>query len=127
ASTAERQLWSIWIGYLIGCVAVVFAGRQIIPDEDVYRTRLYVLWSLLAGLAFFGMGGSYWGWCYALGLAFFGLAIALPVFGPEVAPLGYGGLWAVSLVAMGLHLRRLAAETEAEAPTQGDASEINRK
>src|SRR5947209_7668399 len=114
ASTAERQLWSIWIGYLIGCVAVVLAGRQIIPDADVYRRRLYLLWSLLAGLAFFGMGGSYWGWCYAFGLAFFGLAVVLPKVWPEVAPLGFGGMWAVSLVSMGLHLRRLAVEAEAE-------------
>jgi hypothetical protein len=118
ASTAERQLWSIWIGYLIGCVAVVLAGRQIIPDADVYRTRLYVLWSLLAGLAFFGMGGSYWGHCYAFGLAFFGLAVVLPKVWPEVAPLGFGGMWAVSLVSMGLHLRRLAAEAEAEAASE---------
>jgi hypothetical protein len=115
ASTAERQLWSIWIGFFIGCVAVIFIGRQFVPDGDVYKTRLYVLWSLLAGLAFFVMGGSYWGRCYAFGLAFFGLAVVLPALAPALTPLGFGGLWAVSLVSMGLHLRRLAADAEAEA------------
>jgi hypothetical protein len=115
ASTAERQLWSIWIGYFIGCAAVTLAGWQIIAETDVYRTQLYVLWGLLAGLAFFVMGGSYWGWCFAFGLAFFGLAVALPALRPQFAPLGFGGLWTVSLVSMGLHLRRLAAQAEAEA------------
>jgi serine/threonine protein kinase len=114
SSTAERQLWSIWVGYLIGCLAVVAAGKQIISQEDVYRTHLYVLWSLLAGLGFFAMGGGYWGWCYAFGLAFFGLAMVIPALPQELAPLAFGGLWAAALVSMGLHLRRLAAETESE-------------
>jgi tRNA A-37 threonylcarbamoyl transferase component Bud32 len=113
ASTAERQLWAIWVGYLIGCVAVVLAGNQMF-EGDVYKTRLYVLWSLLAGLAFFGMGGSYWGRCYAFGAAFFALSVLLPRFSPEYAPLAFGGLWAVVLAWMGLYLRRLAAEAEAE-------------
>jgi hypothetical protein len=113
ASTAERQLWSIWVGYLIGCVAVVLAGRQVF-EGDEFKTRLYVLWSLLAGLAFFVMGGSYWGRCYAFGMAFFALAVLLPWIPQEFAPLGFGGTWVVALVWMGLYLRRLAAEAEAE-------------
>ena len=126
ASTAERQLWSIWIGYLIGCVAVVLAGQQVFVGDE-YKTRLYVLWSLLAGLSFFVMGGSYWGRCYAFGLAFFGLSVLLPKMAQEYAPLGFGGMWAVALVSMGLYLRRLAAEAEAErgqtnaAPTEHSA------
>jgi hypothetical protein len=113
ASTAERQLWSIWVGYLIGCVAVVLAGHQMF-EGDIYKTRLYVPWSLLAGLAFFVMGGSYWGRCYAFGLAFFVLSVLLPMIPQEYAPLAFGGTWTVSLVSMGLYLRRLAAEAEAE-------------
>jgi hypothetical protein len=115
SSTAERQLWAIWIGYLAGCVAVVLAGRHpgFLPGGDDYKTRLYVPWSLLAGLAFFVMGSSYWGRCYAFGVAFFVLATLLP-YKLDWAPLGFGGLWAAALVSMGLHLRRLAAEAEAE-------------
>jgi serine/threonine protein kinase len=120
-STAERQLWSIWIGYFIGCVAVVIAGRfpAFVPAEDVFHTRQYVLWSLLAGLAFFVMGSSYWGRCYAFGLAFFLLAALMP-WKLEWAPLGFGGLWAVSLLLLGLHLRHLAAEAETPAPSTDD-------
>ncbi len=67
------------------------------------------------------MGGSYWGRCYAYGLAFFGLAVLLPRVPEQYAPLGFGGLWTVALVSMGLHLRRLAAEAEAEgAPPSPD-------
>ncbi len=117
---AERQLWSIWVGYLIGCIAVVLAGQQVF-DLDPYKTPLYVLWSLLAGLAFFAMGGSYWGRCYAYGLAFFALAALLPRMPQEYRPLGFGGLWAVALVSMGLYLRRLAAEAEADAAAPPDA------
>ncbi len=116
ASTAERQLWSIWIAYLVGCVAVVIAGRQFIPETDVYKTQLYILWSLLAGMALFVMGSSYWGRCYAFGLAFFGLAVLIPSLPVELAPLGFGGLWVVALVSMGVHLRQLAAQAEAEGP-----------
>ena len=125
SSTAERQLWSIWIGYLIGCVAVVLAGQQFIPAEDPYKTQLYILWSLLAGLSFFVMGGSYWGRCYAFGLAFFGLAVLIPALPPALAPLGFGGLWMVSLLSMGLHLRQLAAESESDnppSPLEGEGS-----
>jgi hypothetical protein len=116
-STAERQLWSIWIGYLIGCAAVVVARRQLIPPDDVFKTHLYVLWSLLAGLSFFVMGGSYWGHCYTIGMVFFAVSVLIPLKW-DWAPLAFGGTWAVALVAMGRHLRRVAAEAEAEAPAE---------
>jgi hypothetical protein len=117
SSTAERQLWSIWAGYLIGCVAVVLVGKHpgFLPAGDDYKTRLYVLWSLLAGLAFFVMGSGYWGRCYVFGMAFFALAALMP-YKLELAPLGFGGLWTVSLLSMALYLRRLAAQAEAESP-----------
>jgi predicted Ser/Thr protein kinase len=120
ASTAERQLWAIWVGYLIGCVAVVLAGGRLF-EGDIYKERLYVLWSLLAGLAFFVMGGSYWGFCYAFGLAFFGLSVLLTWLPQQYAPLAFGVLWVAALVSMGLHLRRLAAEAEEEAPVLAEA------
>jgi predicted Ser/Thr protein kinase len=110
ASTAERQLWTIWIGYIVGCVVVVIAGRQLL-DDDPRRHTFYVSWSLLSGLAFFIMGSSYWGRCYAFGAAFFVLAAVLPRM-LEWAPVGFGTLWATALLAMGLHLRRLAREAE---------------
>jgi hypothetical protein len=61
------------------------------------------------------MGGLYWGRYYALGLAFFLLALLLPLH-LTWAPLEFGGLWAGALVAIGLHLRRLASEAAREAP-----------
>ncbi len=114
SSTAERQLWSIWIGYLVGCIAVALAGRYpFLSADDLYKTRLYVPWSLLAGLAFFVMGSAYWGWCYAFGLGFFVLAVLLP-YRLDWAPLGFGALWTVILLALAQHLRRVAQQAETE-------------
>ena len=109
SSGAERQLWAIWIGYLIACLVVVIAGRQVLDDSDPYKMTLYLFWSVLSGLAFFAMGGSYWGRCYALGLAFFLLACVLPLK-LEWAPVGFGSLWTLSLLLIARHLRRLADE-----------------
>ena len=95
ASTAERQLWSIWIGYLIGCAAAVAAGHSLFPDSDQYKSRIYDVDCLLAGMAFFIMGSSYWGRCYVFGLAFFALAALLAVINAwRISPLAFSGLWA---------------------------------
>ncbi len=116
ASTAERQLWAIWLGYLVASFAVVFALGPFIPADDTHRHFLYIPWSLLSGLAFFVMGGSYWGRCYPLGGAFLLLAALLPGR-LDWGPLGFGTLWTAAMLSMGLHLRRLAAESEETPPT----------
>ena len=92
----------------------VVAGRPLLGPEDPHKTALYVPWSLLSGLAFFVMGGSYWGRCYAFGLAFFALAALLP-WRLAWAPLLFGALWTVALLSLGLYLRRLAADGEGTA------------
>jgi tRNA A-37 threonylcarbamoyl transferase component Bud32 len=114
-TTAERQLWSIWVGYLsaYGVSALLshlLTWRQILAPgvaAPAYWRELvfYPTSSLLSGLAFFVMGSSYWGQCYTLGLAFFALAAAMPLH-IEWAPLEFGLLWGVALAAVGLHLRR---------------------
>jgi serine/threonine protein kinase len=107
SSSAERQLWAIWVGYLIACLVASIAGRQVMGDTDPFKLKLYLFWSMLSGLSFFAMGGSYWGRCYALGMAFFLLACVLPLK-LEWAPLAFGSLWTLSLLLIARHLRRLA-------------------
>jgi serine/threonine protein kinase len=109
SSSAERQLWAIWVGFLIACLGVSIAGRQVLGDTDTFKHKFYPFWSLLSGLGFFAMGGSYWGRCYAIGLAFFLLACVLPLK-LEWSPLGFGGLWTLSLLLIARHLRQLADE-----------------
>jgi predicted Ser/Thr protein kinase len=107
ASAAERQLWSIWIGYLVASVVVVVAGRLMETDQHpLDELALFPVWSTFAGMAFFAMGGNYWGRCYAFGVAFF-VAAALMPFALHWSSLIFGGLWAFALGAIGLHLMRL--------------------
>src|SRR5262249_22146872 len=74
-TAAERQLWSIWIGYFLAFGTVALISWQL-PGAGAGADRpLPSLWSLypysavLAGLAFFVMGSAYWGGCYLIGLA----------------------------------------------------------
>src|SRR5262249_42337757 len=69
ATVAERQVWSIWIGYLVAYGTsnlvsralirhgVLSAGPAAAPGwEEVVR---YPIAAILSGLAFFVMGGSF--------------------------------------------------------------------
>ena len=115
-TVAERQLWSIWIGYLASSSVLVLLARQLAGTEHALdELTLYPLWSLLGGLAFFVMGGNYWGRCYAFGLAFFAAAVLMPLK-LEWAPLAFGLLWSACLTALGLHLRRMGREETASKP-----------
>ena len=119
SGSAERQLWSIWGGYLAAFVAGAGVNRLLIAAgvvgggpaaprgwEDLLA---YPFSAVLSGLAFIVMGGLYWGRYYAVGLAFFILAALMPLQLGD-APLAFGLLWTACLVGIGLHLRRLGAE-----------------
>lgn len=127
-TAAERELWTIWIGYFIANGVAIVATRLLVGRLDVLdptanaptligETLPYPFISLTAGLAFFTMGSNYWGKCYAIGLAFFAAAFLMP-FHLEWAPLEFGLLWWASLTALGLHLRRLARQAAAEKDAQ---------
>jgi hypothetical protein len=109
STTAERQLWSVWIGYIVGSVLIAVSGwREFTPDQT-YHMAEYPFFAITAGMAFFFLGSSYWGWCYAFGLAFFALSV-LMLFTPEWSVLEFGALWAVCLVILGTRLRWLAKD-----------------
>ncbi|MFN4260318.1 MAG: serine/threonine protein kinase [Gemmataceae bacterium] len=116
-SMAERQLWSTWIGYLIACTLVNVIGRELTPPgQRLNELTLYPWWSLLTGVAFFVMGSSYWGRCYAFGALFFVLAVIMP-YNLMLAPLGYGILWSITFLCIGLHLRRLGKSQPGMTPS----------
>jgi hypothetical protein len=126
-SAAERELWTIWIGYFLTYFFVVIVVRglsflEIVqtslssPIKDYFHELLpYPFISLISGLAFFIMGANYWGRCYAIGLAFF---VAGPVMVLDMAysPLIFGFLWGVALVTVGMHLRQQSLRVAAERP-----------
>ncbi len=109
ASTAERQLWTVWISYVLTCTVVARLLRGMFGEEALYEGKTYPFFCAITGLAFFVLGSSYWGMCYALGLAFFVLS-GLLLLDPLWGPLAYGGLWTAALLTVGLRLRKLGQE-----------------
>ena len=114
-SSAERQLWSIWIGYMMAfAMSGLVSLMELTPGNHWDELALYPFSAILTGLAFFVMGSNYWGQCYTLGLAFFALAAVMPLR-MGLAPLEFGTLWSISLTVIGLHVRRRGAERGEEA------------
>ncbi|HVS37565.1 MAG TPA: serine/threonine-protein kinase [Gemmataceae bacterium] len=107
STTAERQLWSVWIGYIVASVLIALSGWTEFTGEKAYQA--YPYFTITAGMAFFFLGSSYWGWCYAFGLAFFALS-GVMLLDMRWAVLEFGALWAVCLLILGTRLRWLAKE-----------------
>jgi predicted Ser/Thr protein kinase len=112
-TTQERQLWSIWGGYVVSCTVVGLSNRLLVGWDASVEMRLYPALCCLTAVAFFATAASYWGWCYVFGAAF--LALAFPIGAdPTWGAVEFGGLWAAALVLVGVHLRRLAAAERQE-------------
>jgi serine/threonine protein kinase len=119
-NAAERQLWSLWLGYIAAYEISVFIFSELraqgltIPGlaraGDLLR---YPTSAVLSGVVFFAMGSSYWGRCYAVGMVFFVLAALMPLH-LRWSPISFGLVWAVILVVIGFRLRRLGQRLQAE-------------
>jgi hypothetical protein len=128
-SAVERELWTIWCGYL-GALAVNWLVLRLLQKQGLLvalpgaphgwnELLIYPSMTVLSGMAFFIMGSNYWGRCYAVGAAFFVLAVMM-AFYLEYAPLAFGLLWSVALTGMGLHLRKLGDKQEEAKALPGD-------
>jgi predicted Ser/Thr protein kinase len=132
STPAERELWTIWIGYFgtyftaILVTRLLFRFEVLVPGPAMpehWRECLpYPFLSLTAGLAFFVMGADYWGRCYAFGAVFWVVGAAL-TFHLALAPLVFGLLWFATLTMLGLHLRRVGRQAEQPAKTEPPASQ----
>ncbi len=119
---AERELWTIWLGYFCTYVSVLAVTRLLFAFDVLAAGKNmpghwqeclpYPFLALVVGLAFFIMGSNYWGRCYLLGAAFWVAGVLMPVY-LSLAPLGFGLLWFVALLTLGLHLRRLGRAASA--------------
>jgi serine/threonine protein kinase len=122
STSAERELWTIWIGYFIAYACVLLVTWLLLRSEVLVAGPNmpgrwsewvpYPFLSLIAGLAFFMMGSNYWGRCYVIGAAFWLLAIAVPLW-PMMAPLGFGLLWFAALTMLSMRLRKLGGTAAA--------------
>src|SRR5262249_21498298 len=118
--TAQRQVWSLMTGGVVGGALAWVTTRQMArPDQPVHELAAYPAWSVLTGVLFFALGGSYWGRFYIMGLAHFGLAVLMPL-NLTWAPVAFGLLVSVTAAATGLHLRRLGEEAVRETSRGAD-------
>ncbi len=108
---AERQMLSLWIGFIVCCYLLLAVAYLVAtPEQPLDELRIYPNLAIISGLTFFGMGSSYWGQCYTFGISFFLLALVIP-FNLPLGPLEFGILWAVCLTLVGRRLRNLDSVT----------------
>jgi hypothetical protein len=113
-SMAERQLWAVIASYLLASGLVVAVGYELARLDDVVdELTFFPYLMLLAGVALWVLGSSYWGRCYAFSVLFFAAALATP-FWLHAGPALFGLIWTVALTVIGLHLRRLGTAPEGE-------------
>jgi serine/threonine-protein kinase len=106
----ERQLWAVWIGYLLACFVLGLSGRIALGFLDpALELKFYQGLAALTAVAFFALAGKFWGYCAVLGLAFLGLAFVMAA-DLRWAPVEFGAAWAAVLILLGLRLRRLAQQ-----------------
>ena len=116
-TSSERELWAIWLGYLLASVTVTVVCRLLIESRLIEPGLTKVVnWadllvypplSILSGLAFFVMGNNYWGRCYLYGIGFF-VGAVLNVLALQWAPLLFAFLWVIALTNLAGHMRALS-------------------
>ena len=105
---AERQLWAVWGGYIVGCFALGVSTRITLGFvENAVELRLYPGLAVLTALAFFSLAANFWGYCAPIGLGFLALTFAMAA-DLRWAPLEFGTAWAAVLMLLGCRLRRLS-------------------
>jgi hypothetical protein len=108
-TVAERQMWAVWVGYILSCFFITGVSRVQLGQDKLYERVDYPYFAIAAGLAYFVLGSSYWGRCYAFAVAFWLLA-GIMMVDLRWAILEYGLLWTVGLASVGYHLHRLGKQ-----------------
>jgi hypothetical protein len=106
----ERQLWFVWGGYMLACLAFATSSRLVIGWGNMVELKFYQGLAALAALAFFSLAGNFWGYCAVIGLGFLALAYLMAA-NLLWAPIEFGAAWAIVLVFLGLRLRRLGKQS----------------
>jgi serine/threonine protein kinase len=119
-TTAERVLWSVWLGYLVSCTLTSMVCIRMFGSDKMYDNVLYPIFALITGMAFCVLGSSYWGRCYAFAVAFWALAFVM-TFDLRWATLEFGGLWTVTLLLIGRRLQVLGKERTRTEPIRSNA------
>jgi hypothetical protein len=110
--TTSRLFWSIRLGHLLGVLMVPVLYWQT-AGADTNMLGVYPFWTVVTGVTFFPLGSNFWGKLYLFGLAAFATA-PLMALRLDWAPIEMGALVTVAFTVIGVHLRRLDAESRQE-------------
>ncbi|QDT18149.1 serine/threonine-protein kinase [Alienimonas californiensis] len=114
--SVERPIWAVWSGYLVARgMLTVMAWRQGWDSGVTYGVA-----SLMAGAAFYTLGGHAWGVCYLIAAAFFSAALPLAAVGPWAVP-AFGAMWTAVLLWLGLRYCRIDRQRREEAAGAGES------
>jgi eukaryotic-like serine/threonine-protein kinase len=108
-SSAERVVWAVWLGYLLGFGSIFWVTTTLERGSEHPHLMVYGPATVLSGMAFFVMGAHIWGGCYVIGIIFMLLAPLLTYFaGSDWSPLWFGTIWASALFVLGVRYLYLA-------------------
>jgi predicted Ser/Thr protein kinase len=95
---ARRELWSIWIGHLVGSLACMMSLRILChPDFGRAVTLFYPAWAAVSSVVFFAKSGNFWTFYRWIG-AFWAVAAVLMAATPNLSPIVFGVCAALTCV-----------------------------
>jgi tRNA A-37 threonylcarbamoyl transferase component Bud32 len=113
--SAQRELWSIWLGHLLSVVVAFTALR--VATRDVAKTLDvgYPVFAAATGMALFCMAANFWRFHYLLAAAWFFTATAM-IFTSPWAPIIFGIASALSSFVIGVYELHVARERLLDKP-----------
>lgn len=90
SNRARRELWSIWLGHMVGSVACMIAVRILAPDLNSAVTLFYPCCAAISSVTFFAKSGNFWLAYRWFGLLWAGATVALAAV-PDYNAILFGG------------------------------------
>jgi len=115
AKSAQRELWSIWLGQLLA-VTVAFTALRVISG-DVSQTLAvgYPILAATTGMALCCMAANFWRFHYVLAAAWMATATTM-IFTPGWAPIVFGIASAIASFVIGAYELHLSRERVLDKP-----------
>jgi serine/threonine protein kinase len=113
-ASAERQVWSIWGGYLVACLTLGLGMRAQLGFDSEVENFLYQPLASLTGLAFVAQAAQFWGRSLLIAAAFFILPFLMAI-DIRFAPLEFGSTWSIVLFVFARRLKRLSKDATRQA------------
>jgi hypothetical protein len=115
---ALRDFWSFRISHWVGLVLLPFLCYLMsTPERPWDPLTSYPLWTLIAGVAIFGMGSSFWGRFYIIGLLQFVFAFVMAL-NLEWSVLEFGVMVSAVFAFVAGHLQRISSQRQQETKTE---------